>query len=312
MRAAEGNGPSGVRAVWYPLTGFECPRESLELPCELGNAEISLIARSELEEMFREYPVKGSGDEQLLPAGRHFKLVLESTTTCIPAQDLFEFGDLVVSALRLFRNGFVDAPVCSFRYAGGDGGGHSTPSRAATAWHQRKTYQLTAPDWDRFVVHWNAIRARYSSTLDWRGDCVLTAPMRRFILSYDERPFEDIFLDRWMALEMLLHPGAKSPKDFFRRLRLALLLSEDAAERQRIFLKLAELADVRGKIVHRGHRMHYADDTLGQLTEYLRRALVVYSEIADSTGRQELHEINNALDDRILLGALDLPLSRNI
>lgn len=58
--------------------------------------------------------------------------------------------------------------------------------------------------------------------------------------------------------------------------------------------------------------MHYKEDALGLLTEYLRRALVVYSEIADSTGRQELHEINNALDDRILRGALGLPMDLNI
>ena len=312
MSSTHGEEPGGVRAVWYPLTGFDCQCDALELTCELGRAEISLIVEDELEELFGDYPVKGPADDQLLPTGRHFKLVLESGDTRIPAEDLFKFGDLVVSALRLFRTGFVDAPVCSFRYAGGRGGGHSTPSSAATAWHHGKTYWLADLDWAEFSAHWDAIRARYSSTLDWRGDCVLADPMRRFMLSYDERPVEDIFLDRWIALELLLHPGAKSPKDFFRRMRLALLLSEDGVERKAIFGDLAKLADVRARIVHRGHRMHYKEDALGLLTEYLRRALVVYSEIADSTGRQELHEINNALDDRILRGALGLPMDLNI
>jgi len=296
-----------ARATWYPLPGFDCELDSFELPHDSGGVTISVIKPEELRHLFSDYPVKGPADDQCLPKGRYFKLVYEGTG--LSPEALLALGDLVVAALRLFKNGYVDAPVCSFSYEGGYGGGHSTPSRAATAWDQGISYCLAAEEVPAFASHWDAIRALYFSTLDWRGGCVLSAPMRRFMLSYDERPPEDIYLDRWMALEMLLDPGAKTPRDFFRRVRLSLLISGEPLERKRIYLDLAELADVRGGIVHRGQRMHFIDEALERLTEYVRRALVGYAAFAASTGRSELHGINNMLDDQILLGILDLPLN---
>ncbi|MBU0596067.1 hypothetical protein KJ567_05235, partial [Candidatus Bipolaricaulota bacterium] len=139
----------------------------------------------------------------------------------------------------------------------------------------------------------------YPKLMDIHSTRPLSSAMRRFTLSYDDRPGEDAFLDRWMALEMLPDPGGHKPKYLFRGFRLALVIEEDIRRRREIVEQMRTLANVRGEVVHGGARLHFMSEHLDDLTRYLRCALLSYAKLPHSSDYDEIAPLNDMLDGHL-------------
>lgn len=287
--------------VLVPLDNFACTvsEDCVDLG---GGLAIRRLCDKTLQEMYADEWVFRETYKERLTDVPNWAIVLQREEPKIVGQRCYQYEEVVklvndvVSALRIYKSGFVTYQI--IRVRGGPNEWGLGPSYLFEQQPRRfrPLYELDADDTDQLKALWQAYQ-----TVAWDTHKFLKVAVDRLNFGADRSRPEDRLVDYVVSLEALFGEAEEKGEIGFRlALRGAKFLGSDVEDRVLIYRDLKAAYRVRSDIVHGkpnpkvpkgGNIEDFVDRTEG----YVRRTLQKFTDLGKGAVRNKLVDWDNLL-----------------
>jgi len=180
--------------------------------------------------------------------------------------------DLVITALRLVRQGGVWYAFTPVSRAGPQFGSWVPAGKPMTSWSDSRSV-AHGPRYDLTSIDVEGLNQLVASLFQHAPPMAVGRALDRFNFSYERRRPEDRLVDCWVALEALFLRDVRDELSFRASLRLARCLGRTSGERQWLYRATKRSYKIRSGVVH-GEPIPDGIWNVAEFTqEALRRAL---------------------------------------